>query len=801
MAGIAAEKLTQNKPATCARRIHVAGVVQGVGFRPFIYGLAHRHALKGWVMNTTSGVVIEVEGAKPDLRRFQRAIIERKPAPARVERIRAEAIPMNGHTDFMIRSSEDDTGYGLVSPDIAMCGECRKELFDPNDRRYMYPFINCTNCGPRFTIARDIPYDRNLTTMAAFTLCPACLNDYTDPSNRRFHAQPNACPACGPRIWLAHSSASGHKALEIPDADSGSFLTLKSCAQMLAEGKIIAVKGLGGFHLACDATNPRAVKTLRERKRRIAKPLAVMAASLDEIRVYCHLTPCEKALLGRPSCPIVLLRRLPGSPISREVAPGNNYLGMLLPYTPLHHILLHIAGRPLVMTSGNLSEEPITRTNEEAWERLKDIADGFIFHNREIYARYDDGVWFVPSLPGEDGKEREVPQPVRRSRGDAPIPVKLSFASRPLLACGASSKNTFCFAKDRYAFLSQHIGDMDNFETLEHFASSVRIYEKLFRIKPEAIIYDLHPNYASTHYAMERAAKEALPVRGVQHHHAHAVSCLVDNGTSEPVIAAVMDGTGYGLDGRIWGGEWLIANEWGFRRVASLEPLPLPGGDTGVRHPGRLAIAYLSWLFGPASLPPSLMRISDTERRMVAMQVQRNFNLAWTTSCGRLFDVVAAIAGGCLAAHYEAQAAIEMEAVCRETAKFYAYDVCATDQYCNWGHVDQLPECVFREISLQKLLSAIVLDARQGKSLSLIGSKFHRAMATMVGEVSRSIADESGLNKIVLSGGCFQNRLFLKMSVEELIKRHLKPMLHHQVPANDAGISLGQAAIGHCALM
>ncbi|MBP1748688.1 MAG: hypF [Deltaproteobacteria bacterium] len=784
-----------------ALRIHVKGVVQGVGFRPFVYGLAARHRVKGWVLNSTSGVVMEVEGAPSALNLFCRDLAELSPPLSRIEEVERQPIPANGHLRFDIRESEAEAGYVLISPDIATCETCRKELFDPGDRRYRYPFINCTNCGPRFTIIEDVPYDRPLTTMAPFTMCPDCRSEYDDPLNRRFHAQPNACPVCGPRAWLAPSSAGEEDALTAPEGDPASSGMIEACAHMLRSGKIIALKGLGGFHLACDATNPQAVERLRERKGRFAKPFAVMMASLDVVRQHGETTAPEEEALIRPSCPIVLISRSPGSTVAREVAPGNRYLGVMLPYTPLHHLLLNDVGGPLVMTSGNLSEEPIAGTNKEAWDRLRGIADGFLFHNREIYARYDDGVWFIPSVPGEYGEAVPAPQPIRRSRGDAPFPLKLPFASRELLACGPELKNTFCLTRDRYAFLSQHIGDMENIETIEHFETSVRTYEQLFRLRPAALVHDMHPDYLSTRYAEQRASRETLPLLGVQHHHAHAVSCMIDNGTTEPVIAVTMDGTGYGLDGRMWGGEWLIADAGGFRRAASLEYLPLPGGDAGIRHPGRTAFAYLHWLLGPGFPLPAALQLEEPEKRVLARQVDRGVNISWTSSCGRLFDVVTALAGGCLHASYEAQGAIEMEMLSRDAAESYPYGLRLTGQSLNWGETGCLPACSrFHEVALAPLLRSVLRDVREGRSLGDIGSKFHRSIARMAGEVSRRIAEETGLTRVTLSGGCFQNRLLLKLTVEELRKHHLRPLLHRQVPANDGGISLGQAAIGHFAL-
>ena len=529
-----------------AIHIEIKGVVQGVGFRPFVYGLATALHLNGWVLNTSSGVVIEAEGPASTLDRFLRDLVEKAPPLSKIEQIDSRSISPNGYSRFEIRESKSEEGYVLISPDIATCPACLGEIFDPDDRRYRYPFTNCTNCGPRFTIIQDVPYDRPLTTMAPFKMCPACRAEYEDPLNRRFHAQPNACPVCGPRVWLVSAKAGDEKALTPPDGRPLNSETLAEAGRLLRSGAILGLKGLGGFHLACDATHPGAVRNLRDRKRRPHKPLAVMMSSIVEIRKHCIVTREEEKLLGSGSCPIVLLEWKAESDVAKEVAPGNRYLGVMLPYTPLHHVLLKDTGRPLVMTSGNLSEEPIAQNNNEAWRRLRHLADWFLFHNREIYARYDDSVWFAPLVADEGGEAVPLIQPLRRSRGYAPYPVKLPYSSRSILACGPELKNTFCITRDRYAFVSQHIGDMENLETLEHFEASIAVFKKLFRLRPEALVHDLHPDYLSTRYAAEQAARDHLPLLGVQHHHAHVASCLVENGLTEPVIGVAMDGTGYG---------------------------------------------------------------------------------------------------------------------------------------------------------------------------------------------------------------------------------------------------------------
>ncbi|MGQ9667523.1 MAG: carbamoyltransferase HypF, partial [Anaerolineae bacterium] len=555
MAGSGREEINLAAAPREARRIRVAGIVQGVGFRPFVYNLAREIGLTGWVLNHSGGVDIVVEGPAELLERFVEELQRRRPPLALIASLQQEPIPYQGYPDFTIRASEQLEGqYQLISPDVATCPDCLRELFDPADRRYRYPFINCTNCGPRFTIIADIPYDRPNTTMRVFPMCPDCQREYDDPTNRRFHAQPNACPVCGPHIWL--TDAAGRPIAAGPD-QADTEAVLKAAKELLLAGRILAIKGLGGFHLACDATNPAAVELLRQRKRRPAKPFAIMLATLEEVRRHCRTTPEEEALLTSIQRPIVLLERREGSTVALNVAPGHRTLGVMLAYTPLHPIVLREVGRPRVMTSGNLSEEPIACDNEEALRRLGHLADAFLLHNRDIYSRYDDSVWQAVAWEGHMPKT--LPQPIRRARGYAPFPITLPFAVRSLLAVGPELKNTFCLTRDRYAFLSQHIGDMENLETLEHFTQTLDVYRRLFRLEPQGIVHDLHPDYMTTGFAREYAGQTGIPILGgVQHHHAHIAACLADNGwTSEDgeVIGAAMDGTGYGEDGRIWGGE------------------------------------------------------------------------------------------------------------------------------------------------------------------------------------------------------------------------------------------------------
>ncbi len=792
-------------PAVRLKRIDVQGVVQGVGFRPFVYRLAHDYGLTGWVLNHSGGVKIEVEGVTAALDAFVHDLTAKAPPLARIVAVEVNDAPPNGYRRFEIRYSVAEEGrYQLISPDIATCPDCLRELLDPADRRYRYPFTNCTNCGPRFTIIRDIPYDRPLTTMGAFTMCPDCQREYDDPLDRRFHAQPNACPACGPHLWL---EAAGACLAERDEA-------LRLAGRMLQEGRVLAIKGLGGFHLACDATNAGAVRMLRARKGRPHKPLAVMMATLDDVHRHCYVSEEEERLLTGQQCPIVLLRWRDDSTVVREVAPGNLYLGVMLPYTPLHHLLLRDVDRPLVMTSGNLSEEPIAQTNDEARRRLGPLADAFLLHNRDIYARYDDSV-VVGSRPfghpqarqqakgGSDSNFRPpIPnlQFIRRSRGYAPFPVRLPFKTKPILAVGAELKNTFCLTRDDFAFLSQHIGDMENIETLDHFERSIELFKHLFRVEPGLIAHDLHPDYLATQYAKEQIGqcthsdpRSPISTLPIQHHHAHIASCLADNGWmpdggSENGVA--WDGTGYGLDGHIWGGEWFVGGYRGFRRAGHLEYLPMPGSEAAIRNPWRLAVGYLYALTGQV---PALPGIIEEEMRILCQQVDRRLHSPLTSAAGRLFDAVAALVGVRHSVTYEAQAAIELEMLATRWAEAqpapvgdaYPFDI----QEGGDGIV----------IGLRRLLQAVQADAAAGKSCGEIGWRLHVTMAELIAAVCRHIAAQTGLRTVVLSGGVFQNRLLLGLAVPTLEQAGFRVLLHRQVPCNDGGLSLGQAALAHFA--
>ena len=753
-------------------KIKVRGVVQGVGFRPFVYRLAHQHQLMGWVRNTSGNVEIEVEGSEEALESFLSDLEAKAPPMARIEKVEATFHPPKGYTRFQIGQSLSREGqYQLVSPDIATCEDCKREIFSPADRRFGYPFTNCTNCGPRFTIIEDIPYDRPKTTMRKFQMCPQCRQEYDDPIDRRFHAQPNACPQCGPSLELVAGEGSPVEGSDV----------IKSASDLLKAGKILALKGLGGFHLACDATNEEVINTLRARKRRPSKPLAVMIATVEEIEKHCLVSPEERKLLESPQCPIVLLRWKRGSNISPAVAPNLKYLGVMLPYTPLHHLLLKETALPLVMTSGNLSEEPIAQDNGEALRRLKGIADYFLLHNRGIYARYDDSVYMVEGMP----------QAIRRARSYAPYPIFLPFKSKQILACGAELKNTFCLTKDEHAFLSQHIGDMENEETLDHFENTIGLYKKLFRLEPEIIAYDMHPEYLATKYALEAGAKESLKIVPVQHHHAHIVSCLVENKVEGPVIGVALDGTGYGTDGTIWGGEFLLADWRSFQRVGHLEYVPLPGGEAAIRKPYRMALGYLySFLgedFSLEGLP--FTRLNPAELDIIKQQLRRGINFPLTSSAGRLFDAVSALAGVRQEIDYEAQAAIELEMLAPdevEERQSYPFSIVKHEEV--------------RVVKLEELFSAVVQDVKNQTPVPVISLKFHHTMAEIIAEMCKLMAKESGINQVALSGGVFQNRLLLKLATSALQREGFSVLTHHLVPCNDGGISLGQAVIANFAL-
>lgn len=748
------------------QKIWVRGIVQGVGFRPFVYAQAVQHHLAGWVRNTSSGVEIQIDGSPQDIQAFLDALRHNPPPLARIDQIEIEDCPPNGYSGFEIIASQAETGQFLpISPDVSICEDCRCELFDPNDRRYRYPFINCTNCGPRFTIIQDIPYDRPNTTMAAFAMCPDCQEEYENPLDRRFHAQPTACPRCGPHIWFESSGAqlsAGEDALQ-------------TARRWLRQGKILAVKGLGGYHLACDAANPAAVAELRRRKRRTDKPFALMAFSIEQVERHCFVSAAERNLLLSRQRPIVLLDRRPESNIAGETAPQQNTLGVMLPYTPLHLLLLEPEPdypEMLVMTSGNLSEEPIAYQDADARQRLHHLADGFLLHNRPIHMRVDDSVTRVMDA---------LPYLLRRARGYVPDPIALPEELPPLLATGAELKNTFCLTRQSYAFLSHHIGDLENLETLRSFEEGVQHFEKFFRVQPELLACDLHPDYLATRYAVQRARQEGLPLIQVQHHHAHLAACLADNGwmSDDYVIALTYDGTGLGTDGTIWGGEVLLGNYRQYQRRYHLKAAPLPGGEAAIHRPARMALAHL-WQAGLEWEPdlPSVEALCVEERTALRSQLQHGINTPLTSSMGRLFDAASALLGVRSQANYEAQAAIELENLADEDEAGYYDFVIEKDVF------DPAP-----------LWRALINDWRATTPLPVLSARFHNSVVQLSLELCRRIRQQTGVKTVALSGGVWQNRLLLERTVRQLRADGFEVLLHRRVPANDGGLALGQALI------
>ena len=747
------------------RAIGVRGIVQGVGFRPFVFEAASRLGLRGFVRNRAGIVEIEIEGESESLDRFLDELTSRPPSPARIDEVRWDSVPVRGEPGFRIEASEaDPAGPIFIAPDVATCDDCLRELFDPDDRRHRYPFLNCTNCGPRLTIIRGAPYDRERTTMAGFAMCGDCRSEYENPRDRRFHAQPIACPACGPRLRALDGQG---RAIEAADP-------LATAIDALTLGKIVALKGLGGYHLACLADDPRAVATLRSRKHRDEKPLAVMARDLDGARDLGDIDDAEQALLTSPRRPIVLLRRKPDAPVADGVAPGNPDLGVMLPYTPLHHLLIRgLDGSPLVMTSGNVSDEPIAFEDDDAKDRLSGVADLFLTNDRPIHIRCDDSVTRIVA-----GLEI----PLRRSRGDAPRPITLSFDCRcPTLALGGQLKATFALGRGRHAFLSHHIGDLDHYEAYRSYVEAIAHYERLFAIRPERVVHDLHPDYASTRFA---ARYEDVPRLAVQHHHAHVASCMAENGLVEPVIGVAFDGTGFGLDGAIWGGEFLVGDYRGFRRAAHLRYVAMPGGERAVREPWRMAAAYLI----DAGLPDELLRgrVPSTALAIAQKMIARKLNAPLTSSMGRLFDAVAALAGVRAVASYEGQAAMELEwlATGSDDSDIYRFEV-----------RESLDENTPQIVDTRPLISGVVAYILQGADASAVARRFHSTAAAIVVEVCSRVRARAGPNTVALSGGVFQNALLTTEVRARLEREGFRVATHHLVPPGDGGLSLGQLAI------
>lgn len=761
------------------RRVAVRGVVQGVGFRPFVFTLATGLGLHGEVTNTGEGVTAEVEGRPEALDDFCRRIAADAPPLAVVESVVHEDLPPTGGQGFAITVSRAGGGArALIPPDVATCADCLAELADPADRRYRHPFITCTNCGPRFTIVTALPYDRAATTMAGFPMCPDCAREYGDPADRRFHAQPVACHACGPRLALAVPGEPGRTGAD----------AMARARRLLAAGAVLAVKGIGGYHLACDATDAAAVALLRRRKARGDKPFALMARELSDVEPLAHLSPEERELLTGPVRPIVLLRRRPGGPpLAEAVAPRSPDLGVMLPYTPLHHLLLGLPGDPegprlLVLTSGNRSGEPIVTDDEEARELLAPLADGLLTHDRPIHVPCDDSV--VRVCDGE-------PLPLRRSRGYAPLPLTLPLPVRAALATGGDLKNTFCLAEGRRAWLSGHVGDMDDLATLRAFDRAVGQLGAITGVAPGLLVADHHPRYRSAQWARRTAA--GRPVARVQHHHAHVAAAMAEHGLdgSRPVIGVAFDGTGYGDDGAVWGGEILLADYDGFRRFARLGYVPLPGGDATVARPYRMALAHLRAAgLGWDDDLPCVAHCPPDERRLLATQLERNLNCVPTSSMGRLFDAAASLAGVCHLAGYEAQAAIELEGAAAGhpdgAGPGYAFTLRPGEGGPDGAELVAEPAPV---------LAAMIADLRAGADAGLLALRFHHAVAGLVGQVCRRARERHGLETVVLTGGVFANTLLSSACAGGLRADGFTVLRHRLVPPNDGGLALGQLMI------
>ena len=749
---------------TIARRLSINGIVQGVGFRPFVYQLAHHYGLKGEVANTSHGVTIRIEGKEEEIRSFVRDLAEKSPPLAHIAEISSFHERAKGYEGFTIQASKCRASrWALISPDTAVCNDCIRELLDPRDRRYKYPFINCTNCGPRYTIINDIPYDRPNTSMRDFAMCRDCQKEYDDPSNRRFHAQPNACAVCGPSVALYDNR---HARVLARDP-------IERAAELLKKGHVVAIKGLGGFHLAVDAENSDAVIRLRKRKCREEKPLALMSYDLDRIGRYARVESDEQALLTSPQRPVVLLKKRYPNPLSPEVSPRNNHFGVMLPYTPLHYLLLCHDFTALVMTSGNISEEPIAIDNNEAFQRLGAIADYFLIHDRDIYLRSDDSV-----VRRVDSATRFL----RRSRGYVPVPVFFKEDVPQILACGAELKNCVCLTKGKNAFLSQHIGDLENLEAYRFLELTVQHMKRVLDIDPQIVAHDLHPDYLSTRYAQEQKGIRKI---AVQHHHAHIVSCMAENGLDESVLGLSFDGTGYGTDDCIWGGEVLIVETHQFTRAAHLAYLPMPGGAAAIKEPWRMAVSYLYSVFGDDFLELELPLFHGLEKehiKIIMQMISKSVNSPQTSSLGRLFDGIAAILGLRKRVTYEGQAAMELEMSIR-TEREESYDYQwerGKDSY---------------EIPVGRIVRGVVKDIENRLPVSDISSKFHMTLIRLFSDLCTLLRQETGLDRVILSGGVFQNARLLVGLRKALEERNFRVFSHSLVPTNDGGISLGQACV------
>jgi hydrogenase maturation protein HypF len=736
-----------------AREINIFGIVQGVGFRPFVFNIAQKYNLNGVVYNNSSGLYIEVEGKEEDIEAFIKEIKENPPSLAVIDEIKVKEKNVKGYTTFKILKSKEDEGFVPISPDMGVCEDCLRELKDPKDRRYRYPFINCTNCGPRFSIVEDIPYDRSRTSMKVFPMCEKCSKEYHDPHDRRFHAQPVACFDCGPTLSFV-----GGECLDDE---------IKCVAKALREGKIVAIKGIGGFHLAVNALDDEAVAKLRARKKRYGKPFALMMRDIEEVKKYCIVSPAEEKLLLSQRRPIVLLKKK-GENLARGIADNIDTLGVMLPYAPIHYLLMEEIDFPIVMTSGNVSEEPICRDNEEALEKLKGIADVFLLNNRNIVNRIDDSVTSFNA-----GSERMI----RRARGYAPQPILLKKEAKiPVLAAGGFYKNTFCMTKGRYAFISHHIGDLDNEKAFNYYLEQIERYKKLFRVEPEVVAHDMHPGYLSTQYAQSLGLYKVA----VQHHHAHIASCMAEYGLDEKVIGIAYDGTGYGTDGNIWGAEILVCDLKEFERLAHLKYKPLPGNELAIKKIYRVALGFI---FDNINFYKDFVEKVDREEfDIILKQIDKKINTAYVSSMGRFFDAVAALIGLRGEVLFEGQAAMELESLIVKNEGHYYYEILKEDGYV----VD--PEPILRQI---------YEDYTKGLDKRIISTKFHNTIVNFTYDLANLIRKETGINKVVLSGGSFQNRFLLERLMEKLSLSGFEVYSNSKIPCNDGGLSLGQAIVAN----
>ena len=749
---------------TARERLVVSGTIQGVGFRPFVWRLANSLGIAGFVRNLSCGVEIEIEGTRNDLREFRQRLVSEAPPAAAIERIEVERRPVRGESGFCAMPSERGRAATTIPPDLAVCAECMHEIFDSASRRFRYPFTNCTLCGPRFTVVQALPYDRETTTLRGFPLCAKCEGEYLDPSDRRFRAEPIACPQCGPeaRLEVCRRQPETGESLVPQDCIAGA-------AAILRNGGIIAIQGIGGVHLSCDATNEAAVLRLRAIKRRTHKPLAIMVDSLRSAQHFAIVSDQETALLASSQAPIVLVRKREDIALAPSVAPGNDHVGLMIAYSPLHQLLVHDVGRPLIMTSANLPGEPLACTGEETRTAFAGMVDALLLHNRPIHQRCDDSVW-TTGLHGA--------QPIRLGRGATPRALTAPIeAPVPVLGIGGDLKNSFCLLAGRQAFMSQHIGTLENVATQDHFRDSLDKWLALTGITPRVAAHDLHPQSA----ARELAAHLGMGTVAVQHHHAHLVACMAEHGHQGPAIGLAFDGTGYGADGAIWGGEAMVLDFFGFRRLSHLEYMPLAGGNAAIRHPARIAAAYMLALFGEIADARSREFLGEERVRILTKMIERRISTVQTSSCGRLFDAVAALLGVRDEVTYEAQAAIELEALARQSSR------------TNRTYPFSLEDGVVR---IGGMVSAILDEITRGVAKADIARAFHESIAEVVRRMAADAKAKSGINVAALSGGCFQNRLLLAASVERLERDGFTVLVHQSVPANDGGLAYGQAVVG-----